>query len=299
MNMDKSGQGDCHIHMIMDGIYFRDAIDAHRDAVQMDWVRKVLAEYQRRGVTYLRDGGDTHEVCLAASKIAEEYGIEYRMPVFAIHRAGRYGKIVGFPYQDLREFRQMVQDAKTRGADFIKIMVSGILDFHEVGKMSCPPLPPEEIRELVNIVHGEEMAVMLHINEKEPILAAIEAGAESLEHGFYMDGECLQALAEHPESMWIPSIAPVGNQIGSGRFPDEVLSAIVQRQQENIRSLVQMGGRVALGSDAGAYHVYHGQAIADERTYILEALEGVQSGAETDAMLQESQNWVRGHFRRR
>lgn len=284
--------------MILDAVYFREAIDQHRDGVKMDWVRRTLEEYRRRGVNYLRDGGDTYGVGLAASKIAAEYGIEYRMPVFAIHRSGRYGKIVGFPYRDMKEFRELVAEAKRRGADFIKIMVSGILDFQEVEKMSCPPLPGEEIRELVNIIHGEDMAAMLHINGREAILAAIEAGADSLEHGFYMDEECIHALAEHPQTLWVPSIAPVGNQIGSGRFPDSVLQDIVDRQKRNIRCLIQKGGRVALGSDAGAYLVYHGQAIQDEREYILDALKGVMDESAVDWMLTESERWIRERFRR-
>lgn len=294
----KLHHGECHAHMILDAVYFRDAIDRHKSGPREDWVRDVLAAYREAGVTYVRDGGDTCGVCRLAAELAPEYGIEYRMPVFAIHRQGRYGKIVGFPYSTANEFADLLTKAKAEGADFIKIMVSGILDFNEVGKLSCESLPPEEIRELVDRVHDAGLAAMLHINGREAILAAIEAGADSLEHGFYMDEECAQALGEHRETVWIPSVAPVANQIGSGRFPDEVLREITSLQQENIRRVAKAGGRIALGSDAGAWHVPHVRGIIDEERYLTEALEAEMSAEDIHRMLSENEEWIRRRFRK-
>ena len=292
------GLGDCHIHMILDGIYWKAAIRRHMEEVDEGWIRRVLAGYRDQGVTYLRDGGDTHGVCLRAAQLAPEYGIEYRMPVFAMHHRGRYGSIVGFPFDDRSGYRKLLKDVLSQGADFIKIMVAGILDFHEVGKMSCEPLPAEEIRALVEEAHEAGMAVMLHINGAKTILAAIEAGADSLEHGFYMDEECAAALGEHRDTVWIPSMAPVGNQIGSGRFPDEVLEQITRAQQAMVRRVVQAGGRVALGSDAGAYLVPHGKGALDEYRYLAEALQEEMPEAAVRQMLKENEEWIRRRFHR-
>lgn len=300
ISMEPLVRGDCHAHMILDAVYWKDAISRHSEAVDTDYVRGVLERYREAGMTYVRDGGDTHGVCQYAARIAPEYGIEYRQPAFAMHRKGRYGDIVGFAYSDLNEFRMMMQMAVAQGADFIKIMVSGILDFHEAGKMSCEPLPPEEIRTLVDMVHDAGLAVMLHINESRAVLPAIEAGADSLEHGFYMDEECLAALAEHRDAtVWIPSIAPVGNQIGSGRFPDEVLRTIVRGQQERVRYAVEHGARIALGSDAGAYAVPHVTGAQDEYRYLKEALAPCRTEEEIQKMLRENEEWIRRRFRRR
>mgnify|MGYP000316823254 FL=1 len=49
---------DCHIHMVLDGVYWKDAIARHRAGVREDWVRRTLSAYRQRGITYLRDGGD-------------------------------------------------------------------------------------------------------------------------------------------------------------------------------------------------------------------------------------------------
>ena len=55
---------------------------------------------------------------------------------------------------------------------------------------------------------------------------------------------------------------------------------------------------LGLGSDAGAYLVYHGQAIQDEREYILDALKDVMDESAVDWMLAESERWIRERFRR-
>ena len=49
--------GDCHMHMILDGVYYRDAIDMHKGGVVERVVREILQKYADAGVTFLRDGG--------------------------------------------------------------------------------------------------------------------------------------------------------------------------------------------------------------------------------------------------
>lgn len=72
--------GDLHIHMILDGVYYRAAIDAQKAHPLDGLIRERLADYQRRGITFLRDGGDAWGVCLRAKALAGEYGIDYRGP---------------------------------------------------------------------------------------------------------------------------------------------------------------------------------------------------------------------------
>ena len=86
--------GDCHIHMVLDGVYYRDAISAHRGHVRDDLIRERLAAYRDAGVTYLRDGGDAFGVCERARELAPEYGIEYRVPCFPMCLRGRYGMFI-------------------------------------------------------------------------------------------------------------------------------------------------------------------------------------------------------------
>ena len=65
--------GDCHIHMILDGVYYRAAIDHQKEQPDEALIRQRLSDYAERGITYLRDGGDAWGVGLRASQLAEEY----------------------------------------------------------------------------------------------------------------------------------------------------------------------------------------------------------------------------------
>ena len=42
---------------------------------------------------------------------------------------GHYGKIVGRGFDTLKEYHQRVLEAASEGADFIKIMTTGLLEF--------------------------------------------------------------------------------------------------------------------------------------------------------------------------
>lgn len=46
-------------------------------------IRACLKRYQGLDVRFVRDGGDNLGVSALAKKIAPEYGIDYRTPVFA------------------------------------------------------------------------------------------------------------------------------------------------------------------------------------------------------------------------
>ena len=121
--------GECHAHIIMDGVNYRQAIDMHKNGPDDQIIREHLKAYQDRDITFVRDGGDALGVSARAKELAPEYGIDYRTPVFAIHKEGHYGSIVGKSFATMREFHGRVLEAINAGADFIKIMTTGIMDF--------------------------------------------------------------------------------------------------------------------------------------------------------------------------
>ena len=59
---------DCHIHMVLDGVNWKDAIARHKAAPQEALIRQTLGHYQALGFSYLRDGGDRWGVCDLAAK---------------------------------------------------------------------------------------------------------------------------------------------------------------------------------------------------------------------------------------
>ena len=263
--------GECHAHIIMDGVNYRHAIDLHRNGPDDNVIREHLKIYQDRGITFVRDGGDALGVSARAKELAPEYGIDYRTPVFAIHKEGHYGSIVGKNFSTMPEFHKRVLEAKEQGADFIKIMTTGLLDFNAHGAITGTPLDAAEVKEMVHIAHEEGMAVMSHTNGTYGVQAAVEAGVDSLEHGNYMNEESLTMLSES-HTVWVPTLVTVRNLLGDGRYADEVLRPIIETAEENVRKAFRLGVKVAPGSDAGAYRVLHGQGIQDEMQAFVQIL---------------------------
>lgn len=281
---------DCHIHMILDGVYYKDAIGRHKKAPVDDVIRQTLAQYERAGVRLLRDGGDAWGVCRRAKELAGQYAITYLMPAFPIHKLGFYGGFIGRGFETMDQYRSLVDQVRRQGGDFIKIMISGIMDFHEFGKLSCDGLPPQTIREMIHIAHEEGFSVMAHANGDGPISAALAAGVDSIEHGSYMQAETLCQLAES-RCVWVPTLSALGNLIGCGRYPDGVVNRILEQQMENVAAVCALGGQIGLGSDAGAYNVLHVQGAQDEYGYLRRAV-----GPQIDGLLERSERQIKELF---
>ena len=145
--------GDCHVHMALDGEDFRRALGRHREQVQDDWIRARLRDYAKAGVGYLRDGGDKLGVARRAAQLAPEYGVDYRTPCFPICRKGRYGAFIGRTYEDFDGYRALVDEAISGGADFIKLMISGLMNFDHFGEITSQPLDRGEIADLIACAH--------------------------------------------------------------------------------------------------------------------------------------------------
>lgn len=248
---------DCHMHMVLDGVDWRAAIARHKNGVDEDFIRRTLETYQKLGFSYLRDGGDRWGVGKRARELAPEYGILYRTPLANLCKQGHYGGFIGAYYADFREYTALVRKARADGADFIKIMISGLMDFDRFGHLTDEGYPPDEIRELVHIAHEEGFAVMAHANGARTVEAAALAGVDSVEHGAYQDEASLQAMTENG-TVWVPTLSTVGNLRGKGRFDEGAVREILAYNRENTRKFAAMGGILAPGTDAGAWAVPHG-----------------------------------------
>ncbi len=261
-----------------------------------DEIRKILGKYAGYGTVYLRDGGDRFGACELAAKVADDFGIEYSSPAFPIYPKGSYGSFIGRPFDSLVEFEELVEEAAHKNADFVKVMLSGIMDFNRYGTITGSPVDAETIRKLVSISHRRGLSVMAHVNGADTILAAVKAGVDSIEHGYFSDERSREALASST-TIWVPTLSPVCNLIGSGHagggsFDDGVLKRISESQMAAIREVAEMGGTIAMGSDAGAGEVFHVDAQRTERELMGKAL-----GEAADRILMRGLDEIRERFR--
>lgn len=281
---------DLHIHMLLSGADWKAAIAGHRPQPDDALIRRRLQEYQASGITYLRDGGDRFGVCLRAKELAPEYGITYRTPAFPIYKKGHYGSFIGRGWSDMAEYRALLAEAKAAGADFIKLMVSGLMDFSAYGVLTEAPLTGAEMHDLIAAAHDLGFAVMAHCNGAEAVKNAVIARADSIEHGAYPDDDACHILAGSG-TVWVPTLSTIGNLLGSGRYPDEVVERILRSAQENVRKVANLGGLIGLGCDAGAFRVPHVAGTFREEQWLRQTL-----GEKAEDILSAAEGQIRAKF---
>lgn len=248
---------DCHMHMVLDGLYWKDAIDRHREHPREDYIRDVLKTYRALGYTYLRDGGDRWGVGRRARQLAAPMGITYRTPLSPLCKEGCYGAFIGETFRNEKEFAALAEKQKKNGADFIKIMISGLMDFDNPGRLMQEGPNETEIAYMVSVAKDLGMSVMAHCNGVMAAVAAAKAGVDSVEHGAYLNKEALCAMKE-AGVVWVPTLSTIGNLLGKGRYPDKAVEEILESALANVKAYKDLGGLVACGSDAGAWAVPHG-----------------------------------------
>ena len=260
---------ECHGHIISDGVSYKDSMARHKNGIDEQFIRHNLKLCAQDGISFYRDGGDKLMVSAAAKRLAGEYEIDYRSPIYIIHKSGYYGQMYGRAFDDLKAFARLVKEAKSLGADFIKITVSGMLDFNNNGRISGPSMNYGELCEMVNISIGEGFSVMAHVNGSDNIKNALSAGVKSIEHGYWPDRDVIDYFLQ-TGAVWVPTCAPVHNLIGAGRFPDGVLKSVLEAQRQVLVEAYKRGVPIAAGSDCGAFMVPHGKGTEDEYRILSE-----------------------------
>ena len=254
-----------HAHLALDGIDYKAAMARHQPEIGLSAVRAVLKTYQNAGFTAVRDGGDPAGISLAAKALAAEYGLSVASPAFAIYKKGNYGSILGKGFASDSEYRSLIAEVRSAGGTFIKLVLSGIMDFDHGGRSLYyeHPLGADEIMQMVHVAHSEGFAVMAHVNGRDNILMALEAGCDSIEHGYGMDEGALQVMIEQ-DAFWVPTLAPLALFKSPDPSVRRTLNALLKTQRGMIRKAAAMGARVLPGSDAGSAFVPHAQGWEKE-----------------------------------
>jgi Imidazolonepropionase and related amidohydrolases len=267
--------GECHAHTFMNGEDYQKAVSTHKMQVSDTVICEYLCEYQKRGISYIRDGGDDFGVSLRTSQLAREFNINYRTPVFAIHKKGRYGAIIGRDYESLEDYRKLVKTVRQLGGHFIKVVLSGIVDFEKSEVVTSSDVDYDEVRELVAIAHTEGFAVMAHVNGAKAIANAANCGVDSIEHGYFIDELAMETLLVN-KVVWVPTLVTAANLLKTNRCSLKSVERNFLQHQDNIRKASKKGVLIAPGSDAGAYAVKHGQGIIEEYQLLTKLLKREQ-----------------------
>ena len=135
-------------------------------------------------------------------------------PGAAIHHRGRYGSFMAEPIEDFASTpRQCVEARVKAGADRIKLIPTGIINFKKGAVTAEPQMTTEELPEFVaaaKIVRPSRR--FAHASGDAGIDRAIDGGVDSIEHGFFVRDDQLAKMRDR-QIAWVPTFAPVQEQV--------------------------------------------------------------------------------------
>jgi len=232
-----------------------------------------LENLLKTGVCGVRDAGDKDGVGLALSRArkAGPYGKAPYIdsPGAAIHKEGRYGSFMGEAIESCGGLETAVQARVNSGADRIKLIPTGIINFKKGMVTARPQLSVEELTALRTCAERLNRRTFAHASGEEGIGNAIEAGIHSIEHGFFMSGEQIRMLADKGLA-WVPTFSPVHKQLqfadkfGWSAEVQDHLKRILEGHATLLNEAIRLGANIVTGSDAGSCAVAHGIGLLEE-----------------------------------
>jgi imidazolonepropionase-like amidohydrolase len=162
--------------------------------------------------------------------------------------------------------RLRVREIIRAGANVIKLNVSGGV-VSPRGNPRNPQFRLDEIEEAVAEARAAGIYVMAHAHSTEGIKNGLRAGVRSIEHGTYLDDECIEMMLAN--GTWlVPTLGVVGallEGVANGvKMPEAVVTKLqVGREAhlDSVRRAIEAGVKIAMGSDAAA--LGHGRNLVE------------------------------------
>ncbi len=271
------GLTEAHAHLFLEGgeldpekraAYLKQA-PAALLAAAMPRLEKLI----QFGITAVRDAGDRDGVGLALSKLyrgRERPLMPYLdSPGAAIFHRGRYGSFMGDALEDHATPAACVAARVAAGADRIKLIPTGIINFKQGAVTTAPPMTTEEIAQLVAAAKSLRRQTFAHASGDAGIERVIEGGVDSVEHGFFVREDQLARMRDR-RIAWVPTFAPVQLQVDeAARYGWDAgvtgnLQRILDQHAASLRRAHEMGVLIVAGSDAGSCGVAHGTGLLRE-----------------------------------
>ncbi len=202
----------------------------------------------------------------------------------AIVSTGSYGPkgydtdmqiMLGAEPADGNELVRVVRDQIGKGADFIKVYA----DYRWGTKgEDQPSFTLDELKLVNEVARSSGRYLVCHAKSKEAIRRAILAGAETIEHGDFLDEEIAQLMKQHKVTYY-PTVAAIDaiNQYRGWKKGKDPEPAPVVNKKKTLTIAVNAGVTIGLGGDVGVFP--HG-----ENVYELELM-GEYGGMKTIDLL--------------
>ncbi|WP_037361792.1 metal-dependent hydrolase family protein [Amycolatopsis orientalis] len=273
---------DCHVHTVFDGM---DLARLQTRPFSMEFFEAAvnLGRLLDSGVTTVRDAGgadlgvktavengivDGPRMLISVSVLSQTGGhadgwtVHGDLQRLLVPHPGRPDCVV----DGVDGIRRRVRELVRAGADVIKVCASGGVmstrDDPRHAQFSC-----EELAVCVEEAAAAGLPVMAHAHGAAGIKQALRAGVRSIEHGVFLDDECVELFLDR--SAWlVPTLmapASLVEAIDAGMsVPPEIEAkarSIAATHLDAVARAHRAGVRIAMGTDSGVFA--HGSSPAE------------------------------------
>jgi imidazolonepropionase-like amidohydrolase len=265
---------DCHDHIGHPGL----GTTAHRVSTvphAVAVVAKALRETVEAGVTTVRDAGGLGY----GFKVAVEEGLfvgpRLVLSLAIMSRTGGLGDPRGIFGYGTEQWiipgipsgvcdgpeggRQKVREMHASGAGAIKIAMTGGISS---GALQ-PGFSAAEVEAIVDEAHVLGMRVLCHCHGGVGLRDALAAGVDSIDHGLYLadDDKSIERMARDG-TFYVPTMLVLRYHESHGEgHAREAARRLREQHRRGIARAAELGVRIAMGTDAGAFG--HGHQAAE------------------------------------
>jgi imidazolonepropionase-like amidohydrolase len=246
---------DAHTHITYhfdENNRFGETGDANQQ-VTLKYAEENARKTIEAGFTTIRNLGDsTGADILLRDEVKRGEAVGPRMIVSGVPMLSDYLRGKGSRIEQIRQF---VRDRIAEGVDVIKI-------FEGVDSFGNAVFSAKEIRAAVEEARKANLKVAVHAHEAAAIIAAVEGGCDSIEHGTFLNDEAIRLMAKNHTALVPTLYLPTHYLEHKKQFAFDAstwkfFETLRANNLENLKKARKAGVFVVNGSDAVAG--YHGQ----------------------------------------
>jgi imidazolonepropionase-like amidohydrolase len=270
------GMTDVHVHLTMTSgePWYQDLTKKYSVPYKATLGLTHALEMARGGFTTVRDlGGTTSAVTAVRDAVAEGRFPGPRIQVSGTPLSiigGHYDAATGLPPEyaeavseahitpsvctGVDECQKVVRELAAAGVDVIKIMATGgVLDPGAMGLEQH--FTDAEMKGIVDMAHAMHLKVAAHAHGTRGILAATNAGVDSIEHGTFLDEAGARAMKAHGTyySATLMAFSGVQSIMGTGKLTPAMEAKASQTFAvwgKGLNLAYRTGVKIALGTDS-------------------------------------------------
>lgn len=186
------------------------------------------------------------------------------------------------------EMRKAVRNEIKYGSDWIKLLVTGA--FMTAGdNPQDVHFSPEELKVAFEEAERRSVPVMAHAHAAEGIKQAIKGGARTIEHGSFLDDECIDLFKQHGTYL-VPTLS-IGKWFLEFNQDSEALAKAIaltkqyeKQTEEMLTKAIKAGVKVAVGSDLpGTHPYYHANEFSELVRLGMTNMQAIKAGTSVAA----------------